>query len=302
MSLFPNSVYSSPGVLQGALSAPAAVEGGAGVIPNNLVVSTLFAQDGISTLGGLSASAYVQADIITCSSINATGGTMIGLSSITAVAGGNSTISFSGGALTNIGAITLNEGAGAITGVSTITGQGNSINAPAQFLGVTNMTISTINSAQVPIAKVIAQFATQEQSTFNTNSMVEGVPPTFTILNSNALVSGHAYQLSFTGQAAMISAVPSPPPAGDNFSWSLQSGATNIKLYQVPSTELASQSMGPLSSIRESVTSVFTAGATQLLIVGGYQAGAGTNYQYPSTSITFTGPATLVDLGVPAPL
>jgi hypothetical protein len=146
----------------------------------------------------------------------------------------------------------------------------------------------------------LGTFATQGISTFNTNGFIDNTVPQFAFsVNSNILTNGNTYQLSFTASVAQQgSAAALPAPTGDSFSWSIASGATNIKAYQITTNELAQQSQGSLSSIRESVTAVFTAGSSNLLLIGGYVLGSGTNYQYPSTVLSFTGAATLIDFGL----
>lgn len=299
MSLFPNSVYSSPGVLQADLNnfaSPAPQLQYTADIPSVLVVSTLIASSTIqtSTLN----TTQIITDSLTASTISMpNGGTISGVSSI--VSGGG-ILNLNGSVLANTLAVQFGTN-GAIAGLSSITATGNILAIPASVSALTNLSVSTINTNQVARASALAQPATQTISTFNTNSMINNTPPVFTGIVNTSLSTGHTYQMSYTGQVAMVGpGIPgNAPPTGDSFSWSLQSGANNIKLYQVPATEVYYQSLGQLSSIRESVTTVFTAGSGATIVVGGYQAASGTNYQYPSTAIAFTGPVTLLDLGVP---
>jgi hypothetical protein len=299
MSLFPNSVYSSPGVLQADLNnfaSPAPQLQYTADIPNVLVVSTLVASSTIQT-STLNTTQLIT-ESLTASTISMpTGGTISGVSSIVGAGG---LVNMNLAVLANTLAVQFGPN-GVINGISSITAAGNTLAIPTSVSGVTNLSVSTINTNQVARATAFAQFATQTQSTFNTNSMVGGVAPAFTILNSNVLSTGHTYQMSFTGQVGMVSAIPGAPPAGDSFSWAINGGAAGglVTLYQVPSTDVATQSAGLLSSVKESITGVFTADGNPLLLIGKYNAGTGTNYQYPSTAIAFSGPMTLLDLGVP---
>jgi len=299
MSLFPNSVYSSPGVLQGDLNnfaSPGPMLQYTADIPSILVVSTLIASSTIQT-STLKTTEIITNELTASTITLANGGQIAGVSSIVASGG---VLNFNNSILANIGNVIFASNNGRMTGLSTITASNNILSLPVAVSGVTDLGVSTINTNQVARTSAIAQFASQTQSTFNTNSLPENGPPVFPLLNQT-LSTGHTYQMSYTGQVAMVGpGIPgSPPPTGDSFSWSFQSGATNIKLYQVPATEVYYQSAGPLSSIRESVTTVFTAGAGASILLGSYQVASGTNYQYPSTTVSFTGPLTLLDLGVP---
>lgn len=299
MSLFPNTVYCAPGVLQGDLNnfaSPGPMLQYTADIPSILVVSSLIASSTIQT-STLNTTQLIT-DTLTASTITMqNGGTLSGVSSITSGAGA---VNFSGAVLTNIA--TAQFGAnGRLQDISSIGAANNILTIPASVNGVSNLSVSTINTNQAARATAFAQFAAQTQSTFNTNSMIGDTAPAFTILNSNVLSTGHTYQMSFTGSVGMVSAIPGAPPAGDSFSWAINGGAAGglVTLYQVPSTDVATQSVGLLSSVKESITGAFTADGNPLLLIGKYNAGAGTNYQYPSTTVSFVGPMTLLDLGVP---
>jgi hypothetical protein len=296
MSLFPGSVYSSPGVLQGDLSA-AGLGGGLGAGEANLVVSTLIAASTIQT--STLVSYIVTANSMTASTISMpAGGVISGVSSISAAGAGN-ILNMNGGILNNLSSVNFGSG-GQIVGLSTISAAGNTLSIPGSITGLTNISVSSINGTEPATAVSLGTFATQGLSTFNTNGFVDDISPTFGYsFNSNVLTEGNTYQLSFTASVAQQgSAGALPAPVGDSFSWTIVSGATNIKAYQITTTELAQQSQGTLSSIRESVTAVFTAGGAGLQVLPGYVVGAGTNYQYPSTVVSFTGATTLIDLGL----
>jgi len=297
MSLFPGSVYSSPGVLQGDIKGGLGAGAGVGAIEPNLVVSTLIAASTIqtSTLTALN----MISPLVTASTITMpAGGTISGVSSITAP---NLILNMNGAVLNNVSSVNFAAN-GRISGVSSITGAGagNIISIAGSISSLTNVSVSTINGVQPARALSLGTFATQSLSTFNTSGPFVDGPPNFaTSYNSNVLSTGHTYQVSYTASVAMVNSTPAfPAPTGDSFSWTIISGATNIKAYQITSQELAQQSMGQLSSIRESITAVFTAGSTNLTILPGYVLTTGTNYQYPSTLVSFTGVTTLIDLGV----
>jgi hypothetical protein len=296
MSLFPGSVYSSPGVLQGDLGA-LGLGGGLGVGEPNLVVSTLIAASTIQT--STLQSFNITTTTVTASTITMpAGGIISGVSSISAAGAGN-ILNMNGAVLNNVSSLNFGSG-GQIVGLSTIGAAGNTLAIPGSITGLTNISVSSINGAEPATAVSLGTFATQGISTFNTNGFIDNIPPQFAYsINSNVLTEGNTYQLSYTASVSQQgSAAALPAPSGDAFSWTIVSGATNIKAYQITTAELAQQSQGPLSSIRESVTAVFTAGGPGLQVLGGYVLAEGTNYQYPSTVLSFTGAATLIDFGL----
>lgn len=296
MSLFPGSVYSSPGVLQGDLGA-VGLGGGLGAGEPNLIVSTLIAASTIQT--STLVSYIVTANSVTASTISMpSGGVISGVSSISA-AGAGGILNLNGGILNNVSSVNFGSG-GQIVGLSTISAAGNTLAIPGSITGLTNITVSSINGTEPARALSLGTFASQGISTFNTNGFIDGAGPVFAnSYNSNVLTEGNTYQITYTaGVAQQGSAGALPAPVGDSFSWTIVSGATNVKAYQITTNELAQQSQGPLSSIRESITAVFTAGSDNLTILPAYVLGSGTNYQYPSTVVSFSGAATLLDLGL----
>jgi hypothetical protein len=269
-------------------------------VPAVLVVSTLISADGISSLSSIVAPVF-SGGSLTCSTITMPNlnGAIYGLSSINANNTGAGTVNMNGASLTNLSEIIFNA-SGQISGVSSITAHNNTVTFNnGAITGVNNANISTVNSQTLARPRVIAQPTNQIVSTFNTNSMTDGTAPAISVVNTT-VSTNHVYQASFTAGVAMVQTIPgTQPPAGDNFSFTFGAGSVSYKAYQVTAPDVYTQSLGVLSSVRESITTTFTATTSNLSIVASWIAGTGTNYQYPSTSISFYSPITLLDLGVP---